>query len=100
MDVINEFLEQKGIPDTEIVIFGAGEAEKFKESLYTQSESNFIHEFDGVWACASLIHLPERDLKVALTKLTNATKSGGVLYFSIIVINQIFNIYSSICQVI
>jgi len=42
-----------------------------------------IEEFDAVWACASLLHLPEDELKDALLRLVNALKPKGVLYFSL-----------------
>lgn len=38
--------------------------------------------YDGIWACASLLHLPEVDVPDALRKLWTALKPGGVLYLS------------------
>jgi SAM-dependent methyltransferase len=38
--------------------------------------------FDGVWACASLLHLPPDQIASVLTKLTDALRVGGVLYAS------------------
>ena len=49
MDVVNEYLNKKGLKNTEIVVFGAGDAEKFTEALYTQSEANVIQEFDDMY---------------------------------------------------
>lgn len=43
----------------------------------------YIEEFNGVWACASLIHLSWDDLKIAFIQLYNATKSDGIIYFSL-----------------
>jgi SAM-dependent methyltransferase len=43
----------------------------------------YIEEFDGIWACASLIHLSPEDFKASLSRLANATKQGGILYFSL-----------------
>ena len=43
----------------------------------------YIEEFNGVWACASLIHLSKNDLKSAFRRLYNATKSDGLIYFSL-----------------
>lgn len=40
-------------------------------------------EFDGVWACASLLHLPHHELPDALGRLVRALKPGGVLFASI-----------------
>lgn len=38
--------------------------------------------YDGIWACASLLHLPESALPEALGRLWSALKSGGVCYCS------------------
>ncbi len=38
--------------------------------------------FDGIWACASLLHVPMRELPEVLGRLTVALKPGGVLYLS------------------
>lgn len=39
-------------------------------------------KFDGVWACASLLHLSEEELTPVLLELTKSLKPGGVLYMS------------------
>ncbi len=39
-------------------------------------------EFDGIWACASLLHVPAVDLPEALGRLALALRLGGVLYAS------------------
>lgn len=38
--------------------------------------------YDGIWACASLLHVPAGELRDALRRLTNALKPGGALYMS------------------
>lgn len=38
--------------------------------------------YDGIWACASLLHLPQKDIPQALAALWEALKPGGVLYLS------------------
>ena len=38
--------------------------------------------FDGVWACASLLHLPASELPDALGRLSTALVPGGVMYAS------------------
>ena len=40
-------------------------------------------EFDGVWACASLLHLPSLQLQTALSRLIGGLRRGGVLYVSL-----------------
>ena len=47
------------------------------------SEIAFKEEFDGVWACASLHHLPVEDAKSAVTKLSTALKPRGVMFVSV-----------------
>lgn len=39
-------------------------------------------QFDGVWACASLLHVPRSELDDVLARLQAALKPGGVLYAS------------------
>lgn len=38
--------------------------------------------FDGIWASASLLHVPSKDLPAALARAVRALKPGGVLYVS------------------
>lgn len=39
-------------------------------------------EFDGVWACASLLHVPSSHLTSIFWKVARALKPGGVFYVS------------------
>lgn len=39
-------------------------------------------DFDGVWACSSLLHLPDDELHATLRVLLRALHPGGVLYAS------------------
>lgn len=39
-------------------------------------------EFDGIWACASLLHVPVGDLPDALGRLALALRHRGILYAS------------------
>lgn len=45
-------------------------------------EIAFKEEFDGVWACASLLHVPRSKITLIMDKLCQAIKLGGVLYAS------------------
>lgn len=38
--------------------------------------------YDGIWACASLLHVPEADLPATLSCLWASLKPGGVFYLS------------------
>ena len=39
-------------------------------------------EFDGIWACASLLHVPVEELPDVLKKMKRALKPGGIIYAS------------------
>lgn len=43
---------------------------------------NFYNKFDGIWACASLLHLDKEDLIDVINKLKVSMTSKGVLYVS------------------
>lgn len=43
---------------------------------------SFTTKFDGIWACASLVHLPKTVLSVALTRIRAITKPGAILFLS------------------
>lgn len=45
-------------------------------------EIDFHEEFDGVWACASLLHVPRNRIDSIFKKVYIALKKGGVFYSS------------------
>lgn len=46
------------------------------------AEIDEVERYDGIWACASLLHVPESQLPDAFERLWRALKPGGVLYCS------------------
>ena len=48
----------------------------------TFHEIDFVNEFDGIWACASLLHVSREEMGEALNCLRTALKEDGVLYAS------------------
>ncbi|MCR4717637.1 MAG: class I SAM-dependent methyltransferase [Lachnospiraceae bacterium] len=46
-------------------------------------DMDFDSVFDGIWACASLLHLPKDDMKDMLRKISDALKEGGICYLSV-----------------
>jgi SAM-dependent methyltransferase len=48
----------------------------------TFAEVRWTGEFDGVWSCASLLHVPRAELPGVLARLANALRPGGVLFAS------------------
>jgi SAM-dependent methyltransferase len=45
-------------------------------------EIDFTDEFDGIWACGSLLHVARRDLHSVFTRFSRALKPNGVIYLS------------------
>ena len=45
-------------------------------------ELDYTDEFDGIWACASLLHVPKAELPGILRRIRRALKKGGVFYAS------------------
>ena len=46
------------------------------------SELDAADRYDGIWACASILHLPRTELADVLGRVETALKAGGVLYAS------------------
>ncbi len=40
------------------------------------------NQFDGIWACASLLHVPNSELPLVISRLSRALKPQGVIYLS------------------
>ena len=51
-----------------------------KRMLFEELDAE--NRYDGIWACASLLHLPAEKLPDVLRKIERALKPGGVLYAS------------------
>jgi len=50
--------------------------------LLSFEEIEFKEMFDGIWACASVLHVPENNISTVLSKFTAALKDDGILYTS------------------
>lgn len=48
----------------------------------TFEQMNFDDVFDGIWACASLLHTPKKELSGILTTIARALNDKGILYMS------------------
>lgn len=45
-------------------------------------ELDTIETYDGIWACASILHLPKTELKDVFGKMCTALKRDGIIYTS------------------
>lgn len=50
--------------------------------LMTFADVAWKAEFDGIWCCASLLHVPAAELPEVMQKLADALKAGGGWYVS------------------
>ncbi len=74
----------------EVVAFDASEEMCKRASSYIGievlnirfEEISFKNEFDGIWACASLLHAPINELPEILEKMHAALKKNGAIYAS------------------
>ena len=41
-----------------------------------------VEKYDGIWACASILHVKKAELPGILRKMSAATKSNGIIYVS------------------
>lgn len=53
---------------------------KVQQMLF--QELDVRDKYDGIWACASILHLPKNDLKIVLQKMATALKKHGFIYTS------------------
>ena len=53
---------------------------KVRQILCQELEAN--EKYDGIWACASILHLPKKELKEVLKKMLTALKNDGWIYTS------------------
>ena len=51
-----------------------------KQMLFDELEA--VEKYDGIWACASILHLAWIDLVIVMQKMVRAVKDGGVIYTS------------------
>ena len=53
---------------------------KVQQMLFQELDAH--DKYDGIWACASILHLPKDDLKIVLQKMATALKKHGIIYTS------------------
>lgn len=72
-----------------VAIDGSEELCKIAENLINKPvickdfrEIDYNNEFDGIWACASLLHLPKDDIANVINQCIKALKINGIFYCS------------------
>ena len=51
-----------------------------RQQLFQQLDE--VDKYDGIWACASILHLPKYELPDVLAKMCRALKANGIIYAS------------------
>lgn len=51
-----------------------------KQMLFQDLDA--VEQYDGIWACSSILHLPKSELKQVFAKMVNALRSDGIIYTS------------------
>ncbi len=65
-ELVRRASEQLGIPARQLLFQDLSEVDRY----------------DGIWACASILHLPKKELKSVMLKMTTALHDRGVIYAS------------------
>ena len=53
---------------------------KVRQMLFQELEAN--EKYNGIWACASILHIPKKELNKVLKKMLTALKTDGWIYTS------------------
>ncbi|XCP84959.1 methyltransferase domain-containing protein [Roseburia hominis] len=51
-----------------------------KQMLFSELDAH--DQYDGIWACSSILHLPKEELRFILQKMVVALKENGIIYAS------------------
>ena len=51
-----------------------------RQMLFNELDAE--EEYDGIWACASILHLPEEELRDVMHRIGKALKEDGIFYTS------------------
>lgn len=60
----------------------AGEYIGKKVEVLSFQKLDYSNAFDGIWACASLLHCPKSEMGAVMQRMTKALKPNGIIYMS------------------
>ena len=61
-------------------IAGRNTGIEVRHMMFSDLDENM--KYDGIWACASILHLPKKELKSVFAKMIRAVRPGGYIYTS------------------
>lgn len=79
---INQGFTVHAFDASEVLAKKASKVINQKVEVTTFQEFNSNHYYDGIWACASLLHVPSAELQECIINLVNHLKTGGFFYAS------------------
>lgn len=79
---IQQGYEVEAFDLSETLAFMATEHIGQKVKVMSFLDIDYIEEFDGVWACASLLHLKIEELEEAFKQFSKSLKRNGIMYCS------------------
>lgn len=68
--------------DTSVEFVKNMKEQGFSVKLQSAYEIDDNNKYDGIWACASLLHIRREQLEITIMKCINALKENGVFYCS------------------
>ena len=81
-EFINRGYKVTAVDGSEKLAKEASKLIKQKVIISTFQELKLKEKFDGIWACASLLHINRDELKIVLRKLYENLKDDGIFYMS------------------
>lgn len=79
---IDQGYEVTAIDGSEELCKRASELTGIEAKIMLFQDIEYVNEFDGVWACASLLHVPKTELLSVIKRITRALKNCGIFYVS------------------
>lgn len=69
--------------DAAPAMVAAARSRGLRAELLPFQQMKYRQAFDGIWACASLLHVPHRQIPGVLKRFATALRPGGLLYVSL-----------------
>ncbi len=79
---INSGYAVSAIDSSRAMVRATSELTGLEARLVSIQELDYVDYFDGIWASASLVHVPKAEMSFAFSLLARALKEGGILYCS------------------
>jgi SAM-dependent methyltransferase len=79
---INRGYDVIAIDSSKAMVKATSELTGLEARLISIQELDYLDYFDGIWASASLVHVPKAEMSFAFSLIRRALKERGILYCS------------------